>query len=102
MTQIILLEHLKASCAGRKNAQTCEKLEASFHMSGNEVRKMVASLRKKGIPLCSGKEGYFYAASAGEVYATIRELKKMRSGLDEAIAGLERSLERFRKAGDEP
>ena len=46
-----------------------------------------------------GKQtGYYYAQTAGEVYSTIRNLKKMRSGLDAAITGLEQSLHSF--AGD--
>lgn len=39
--------------------------------------------------------GYYYAETAAEVYATIRSLEKMRSGLDAAISGLERALEKF-------
>ena len=41
------------------------------------------------------QRGYYYAETAAEVYATIRSLEKMRSGLDAAISGLERALEKF-------
>ena len=46
-------------------------------------------------PIASDQTGYFYAQTAGEVYATIQNLKKMRAGLDAAIRGLERSLDDF-------
>ena len=59
------------------------------------MRKRINRLRRKGVPIASSSRGYFYAETAGEVYATIRELKKMRSGLDAAIAGLEQALDGF-------
>ena len=43
---------------------------------------------------------HFYATNAGEVYDTIRQLKQMVSGLEAAISGLERSMERFRERGE--
>ena len=45
----------------------------------------------------------FYAANAGELYATIRQLNEMRAGLDAAISGLEQAMEKFSEAeGGEP
>lgn len=52
-------------------------------------------MRREGVPIASDQTGYYYAQTAGEVYGTIRTLKKMRSGLDAAITGLERSLNGF-------
>ena len=43
----------------------------------------------------SVQRGYYFAETAAEVYDTIRGLQKMRSGLDAAISGLERALEKF-------
>jgi hypothetical protein len=37
------------------------------------------------------------ATFAGEVYDTIRHLKRMAAGLEAAINGLERSMDRFRE-----
>ena len=51
-------------------------------------------------PIASDRSGYFYATNAGEVYDTIRQLKQMASGLEAAISGLERSMERFRERGE--
>lgn len=100
MTQEYISEYLKTFCLGRKNAQTSGYIESAFMMKGSDLRKIVNRLRKKGVPICSGKNGYFYGETAGEVYATIRELKKMRAGLDESISGLENALDGFGKAGD--
>jgi uncharacterized membrane protein YoaK (UPF0700 family) len=47
------------------------------------------------VPIASSRDGYFYAVTAGEVYATIRQLQGMERGLTAAINGLERALERF-------
>ena len=57
-------------------------------------------LRCKEHPIASDRSGYFYATNAGEVYDTIRQLKQMVSGLEAAISGLERSMERFRERGE--
>ena len=64
-----------------------------------ELRKLVNRLRREGVPIASGREGYYYASNAGEVYATIRSLRKMASGLEAAISGLESALEQF--SGDD-
>ncbi len=90
-----LKEYLAHNCRGQRGAIGGERLRRTFHTSENEVRKVVNRLRREGFPIASDQAGYFYAQTAGEVYATIRNLKKMQSGLDAAIAGLERSLQQF-------
>ena len=52
---------------------------------------------RKTHPIASDRNGYFYATTAGEVYDTIRQLKRMAAGLEAAINGLERSMDRFRE-----
>lgn len=91
----MLKEHLKANCMGRKNTVSGASLERALRMSGNELRRHVNRLRRQGVPVASSRDGYFFAANAGEVYATIHQLKQMASGLDAAIGGLERALEQF-------
>ena len=49
-------------------------------------------LRREGVPIGSSADGYFYAVTAGEVYATIRQLRTMAAGLEAAISGLESAL----------
>ena len=58
-------------------------------------------LRRKNIPICSGSEGYFYAAHAGKVVDTILNLEDMLKGLQDSMSGLRGSLERFgERTGD--
>ena len=60
-----------------------------------ELQKQVNRLRRRGIPIASDRSGYFYAQTAGEAYATIRQLRKMANGLEAAIQGMEQSLDDF-------
>lgn len=95
MRQDDLKNHLKTYCTGRRNATKSADLESRLHMSGNDLRKLVNRLRQKGVPIASGREGYYYAATAGEVYTTIRQLREMERGLHAAIQGLETALDSF-------
>ena len=69
-----LLQYLKIFCKGRANTRKSEEIERAVCISGNELRKVVNRLRRKGIPIGSSRSGYFYAVTAGEVYSTIRQL----------------------------
>ena len=89
--------YLKGSCSGRKNRVGGTELERTLHVSGTDLRKLVNQLRRKTHPIASDRNGYFYATTAGEVYDTIRQLKRMAAGLEAAINGLERSMDRFRE-----
>lgn len=90
-----LLAYLKGACAGRNYAVKSAELEAALDISGTDLRKLVNRLRRRGVPIASGPEGYYYAVTAGEVYATIRQLNVMKRGLEAAIQGLEQTLDRF-------
>lgn len=90
-----LRHYLLHSCLGKKRAVSSGKLKATIHISENELRKTVNRLRRDGVPIGSAQTGYYYARTAGEVYDTIRNLKRMRSGLDSAIEGLEACLDSF-------
>ena len=100
-----LLAYLKGACSGRRYTVKSAELEQVLGISGTDLRKLVNRLRRKGIPIGSGRDGYFYARTAGEVYSTIRQLQVMVSGLEAAIRGLERALEDFgpvEPGGDSP
>lgn len=90
-----LLEYLKRACNGRGYRVSGAELEQTLGISGTDLRKLVNRLRQKGKPVCSDQSGYFYAATAGEVYSTIRQLRRMSDGLEAAIRGLEASLNGF-------
>ena len=97
-----LLAYLKGACPGRSYRVSSMELEQAMGISGTDLRKFVNRLRRKGVPIASDRNGYFYAQTAGEVYTTIRQLQKMSSGLEAAIRGLEQSLESFGEGGDPP
>ncbi len=90
-----LLAYLKGACSGRRYTVKGAELEQVLHLSGTDLRKLVNRLRQDGVPICSSRNGYFYARTAGEVYATILQLRTMVRGLEAAIHGLESTLEQF-------
>lgn len=90
-----LLSYLRGACPGRKYRVSGVELERALGLSGTDLRRLVNRLRRKSVPIASDRQGYFYAATAGEVYTTIRQLRQMVTGLEKAIAGLESSLEKF-------
>ena len=92
-----ILVYLEGSCLGKANRASGTELERTLHVSGTDLRKLVNQLRRKTHPIASDRSGYFYATTAGEVYDTIRQLKRMAAGLEAAINGLERSMDRFRE-----
>ena len=94
-----LQDYLFRQCKGRERSVSGRQLERTLRTSENELRKQVNRLRRESIPIASDRSGYFYAATAGEVYSTIQSLKKMRSGLDTAITGLEQALDAFPSSG---
>ena len=97
----LLLEYLKTVCPGRGRVQKSAQLERTLQTSGDGLRGMVNRLRRRGEPIASSVDGYFYAVNAGELYAAIQRLKRMVRGLEAAIRGMEKALERFGPAGDQ-
>lgn len=96
-----LHSYLQRSCHGKANAVSGAELAKTMGVSGNELRRLVNRLRREGVPIASSSSGYYYAANAGEIYSTIRSLRKMENGLKAAIAGLERAMTDFSQ-GESP
>ena len=64
------------------------KIEKALRLTGPEVRAGVSYLRTLGLPIGSGRLGYFWAASSGELAKTVshltgrlRRIKDTRDGL---------------------
>ena len=95
MTKETVALYLENGFKGRRNVISSRELERALGISGNELRRKINRLRQEAVPIAADRRGYYYAETAAEVYATIRNLEKMRSGLDAAISGLERALEKF-------
>ena len=92
MTKETISRYLENGCKGHKNVVSSRELERALGISGNELRRHINRLRRGTVPIAADQRGDYYAET---VYATIRSLEKMRSGLDAAISGLERALEKF-------
>ncbi len=97
MQKETIAEYLKQSHLGEQNAVTSRELEIAFEIRGKELRDLINTLRRSGIPIASSGNGYFYAASEQEVRATIAHMTHRISGIAAAIHGLTQSLEQFDK-----
>lgn len=95
MEKETLAEHLRRYHRGRDKAVTSRELEAAFNVRGIELRNLVNTLRRGGVPIGSDSNGYFYAATEQEVRATIAHMTHRISGIAAAIHGLTLSLEQF-------
>lgn len=90
-----LLNVLKSLCKGKARAISGKTLQESLRLSRCQIHRYVNRLRREGHPIGSFSGGYFYAENAGELYSTIKMLKRIVVALEAAIAGLEKALERF-------
>ena len=88
-------EYLKQNHLGEQNAVTSREMELAFHVKGIEIRSIVNALRRDGAPIASSGSGYFYAATAQELRATIAHMTHRISGIAAAIRGLDRALEAY-------
>jgi hypothetical protein len=84
----ILLELLQDQ-VGKENAVKSKQLEILFSMKGATIRGLINTLRRHGNPICSGREGYWFASSIEEVEKTKEHLQGRMFGLKGALKGLE-------------
>ena len=70
-------------------------MESAFDVKGAALRKQINALRREGVPIASGENGYYYAETEQEIRRTIAHMKHRISGISTAIRGLEKSLEHF-------
>lgn len=69
--------------------------------SAREIRFIVHDLRIDGVPVCSGQDGYYYAATRAELLETLAFLWSMQQDLLRATTALTRSQQQFPKqSGD--
>lgn len=58
---IELYDYLRENHVGAKKAVSSFKLEAVFNLQGTQIRKAVNALRICGYPICSDRNGYYFA-----------------------------------------
>ena len=95
MQKETIAEHLKKYHLGEQNAVTSQELEIAFDIKGIELRNLINTLRRSGVPIASSGAGYFYAATEQEVRATIAHMTHRIGGIAAAIRGLTQALEQF-------
>lgn len=85
-------EFLQDNCRGQENAVTSKILEDIFGCKGSDIRHTVNDLRRSGVPICSGRNGYYYATRKNEITATIAHLEGRMAKIKAAQSGLLNSL----------
>jgi hypothetical protein len=64
----------------------------AFGIKGVELRALINTLRREGVPICSGEKGYFYAETDAELLRrTIRHMSSRIAGISGAIRGLKKA-----------
>lgn len=81
--------YLKTHCKGKENAVKSPDLEAIFYCKGTEIRQMVNECRCRGVPICSGSTGYYYATEEKEIERTIANLSSRIKNIEAARNGLQ-------------
>lgn len=77
---------LSEAARGEDNARTVSDLAAWGKPV--DIRTMVHRLRVAGVPICSGRRGYYYAKSLVDIKRTVANLESRVSALNKAINGL--------------
>lgn len=80
------------SCVGEENAVTSRTIEALFNIQGTELRVEINRCRSLGIPICSTRNGYFYASNRRELIETIESMQSRIRSIQCATNGLLETL----------
>ena len=89
------LIYIKKCHTGKEKAVPSAFLQSRFCISSRTVRKLVNQLRNDGNPICSGDNGYYYAADRKELLASIGQMTSRIREIAKAKRGLVKSLEHF-------
>ncbi len=89
------LIYIKEYHTGKQKAVSSAYLQDRFCISSRTVRMLVNQLRNDGNPICSGDNGYYYAADREELIASIRQMSSRIREISKARRGLVKALEHF-------
>ena len=89
------LIYIKEYHTGISKAVPSTYLQSRFCISSRTVRKLVNQLRTDGNPICSGDNGYYYAADRKELLASIGQMTSRIREIAKAKRGLVKALEHF-------
>lgn len=97
----ILYDYLEQSHRGEGAAISSTDLERIFHVKGAVIRRIVNTLRCESKPICSNAQGYFYAATQGEIQETIAQLSSRVHKITKARDGLLKCLDESNERGEQ-
>lgn len=86
---------LEKNHKGKSNAIKSFQLERLTNLTGSQIRERVNELRCNGVPVCSGRSGYYIAALREELNHTIAQLNSRILQINKAIKGLQSKLEDY-------
>ncbi len=90
-----ILSYLKDYHVGADNALLGSRLCSIFGLTNSLLRKNVVELRAEGYPVCSDRNGYFYAKSPEEIDITIAYLEGRIQEMSHATEGIRRAKDDF-------
>ena len=67
------------------------QLEGMYGVSGVCIRQLAQHARRKGILICSGSKGYYYAHTPRQATDTVKHLKQRMNSLRCTINAMEKS-----------
>ena len=73
---------------GKEKAVPSTELEQLFSLNGRNLRRKINRLRQDGVPICSDRSGYYFAANQEEVNATVFRLTGLVTKISNARTGL--------------
>ena len=79
---------LKTYHTGKERAIHSKELENRFFLSGRSLRRVIGSLRRDGVAICSNENGYFYAGNQNEINDTIGRLTELAIKISNSRNGL--------------
>ena len=87
---------LEKNHKGKSNAIKSFQLEQLTNLTGSQIRERVNKLRCNGVPVCSGRSGYYIAASREELNPIqLHSLPSAYHKINKAIKGLKATLEDY-------
>lgn len=88
-----VLSILSSRNMGVENATKQKMLSAELGVSTEQIRGAINYLRSMGFPICSGRQGVWYAKNKVEIKDTIDNLQHRINGIANAMRGLEEAYE---------
>lgn len=89
------LNYIKEYHTGKEKSVSSAYLQNKLCISSRTVRRLVNQLRNDGNPICSGDNGYYYAADRRELMASIKQMTSRIREISKARRGLIKALELF-------